>query len=252
MTFSLKEAFDVAVENVLYNTHTALPAIITAFDREEQTVTVRLSIKRNIGGESVEIAPIIDIPVVQPSAGGFHITLPIKAGDECLVIFAERAIDTWFEHGGVQAPAERRRHDISDGFAIIGVNSKPNGIPHYNIHGLDIRNEEKTQHITLHGDGDIEIYTANTLNINTVGSVNIISGHHVNISTQDNATITSGRDTRVLAVGEISLTAPLIKLLGNVEITGNMVQVGTFTLNGITVDAHIHAGDSGGSTGPMQ
>jgi hypothetical protein len=48
---------------------------------------------------------------------------PIQQGDECLVVFADFNIDAWHYAGGQQTPLDKRRHDISDGFAIVGPNS---------------------------------------------------------------------------------------------------------------------------------
>lgn len=47
-----------------------------------------------------------------------------KAGDECLVIFADRCIDFWWQNGGVQEPVDDRVHDLSDAFCIVGPQSQ--------------------------------------------------------------------------------------------------------------------------------
>ena len=65
------------------------------------------------------------MPVVFPGGGGFALTFPVAAGDECLVVFASRCIDAWWQSGGVGEPMEPRMHDLSDGFALIGVRSQP-------------------------------------------------------------------------------------------------------------------------------
>ena len=46
-------------------------------------------------------------------------------GDECLVVFADRCINSWWYQGGVQPPEEIRFHDLSDGFAFVGFRSLP-------------------------------------------------------------------------------------------------------------------------------
>lgn len=106
--------------------HTALPGIVQAFDAATQTARVRLAIKRiTRGGEAVAISDLLDCPVQFPRFGNFILTGPVAAGDECLVVFAERAFDNWFEKGGVQEPSEYRLHDYSDGFVIPGFSSRP-------------------------------------------------------------------------------------------------------------------------------
>ena len=250
---TLKQAFDIAIGAALFNTHTALPAIAIDFDDKNQTITAQIAITRMIDGKAVTIAPIVDVPIMPLTGGRYHITLPIEAGDECLVFFAERCIDNWFKKGGVQQPAEKRAHDISDGFAYFGINSEPNAILDYNTDGLAIRDETKKQHIILYRNGNIDITSPNAININSEQTVNINSNaRHISMYANSNVTIHSGQDTRIIANGLASITAPLIELTGNVTITGNMVQVGTYTLNGITVDTHIHVDSMGGNTSPMQ
>ena len=74
-------------------------------------------------------------------------TFPIKTGDECLVVFACRAIDVWWQSGGVQPPAETRMHDLSDGFVIpVGVRLNASGV---STSRLEIRSDERSG-IDLH------------------------------------------------------------------------------------------------------
>ena len=147
----------------------ASPAIVQSFDPVAQTVVVVLALKRK-GGEDTdysEVSVLLDVPVLLPSVAGFHITLPIQKGDECLVVFSDRCIDSWFDKGGVQQPAESRVHHISDGFAFIGVNSKPNTIPNFSASDLEIRNDAGTQLISLKSSGEVLIETDGNVTVNT-------------------------------------------------------------------------------------
>jgi hypothetical protein len=91
-----------------------------------------------------------------PRAGGYLLTLPIKPGDECLVVFADMCIDAWWQQGGVQNQVERRRHDLSDGFAILAPWSQPKRIANYSQNAAQLRNESGGAYIELKG-GDITI-----------------------------------------------------------------------------------------------
>ncbi|HVT06739.1 MAG TPA: Gp138 family membrane-puncturing spike protein [Polyangia bacterium] len=84
------------------------------------------------------------MPVYFPAGGGFVLTLPVAQGDECLVVFSERAIDNWFAHGGIQGPSEFRLHDYSDGFAFVGFASKPNAIPVVATDAVELRTRDGT------------------------------------------------------------------------------------------------------------
>ncbi|WP_243447693.1 Gp138 family membrane-puncturing spike protein [Clostridium tetani] len=146
----------------------ACPGIIQSFNKEEQTVTVQLAIRELISKEDltqdwVNIPILLDVPIVIPRAGGYCLTMPIQEGDECLVLFGDMCIDAWFTYGGIQNQMEKRRHDLSDGFAILGVWSQPNRIENYSTNSCQLRNKKGTAYIELKDD-DINIM-ANKVNI---------------------------------------------------------------------------------------
>ena len=86
----------------------------------------------------VTLPVLQDCPILWQGGGGMTLTFPINAatdntgiagsgqtGDECLVIIASRCIDRWWQFRGIQPAAELRMHNLSDGFALIGVRSLP-------------------------------------------------------------------------------------------------------------------------------
>ena len=152
-----------------------MPGIIQSFDAAAQTVTVQPALREKMladGDESwIDIPLLVDVPIVIPRAGGYALTLPIQAGDECLVVFGDMCMDGWWQSGGVQNQVECRRHDLSDGFAIIGVWSQPRVIPGYSTGSAQLRNDAGSAYVELAGD---------TINI-VGGTVNIKAGR-VNIN----------------------------------------------------------------------
>lgn len=132
----------------------ACPGIIQSFDSKTQTVTVQLALReeltmQNFTKEWVEIPLLLDVPIIIPRAGNYCITMPINNGDECLVIFADMCIDAWFSYGGIQNQLEKRRHDLSDAFAILGVWSQPRKIKNYSIDSCQVRNDEGTSYVEI-------------------------------------------------------------------------------------------------------
>lgn len=122
---SVEQAMRGVAEGLLKETHTCLPGIVAGFDAETQTAQVRPAIKRVFAEVGpVDLPACVDVPVCFPAGGDFVLTFPVAAGDECLLVFSERAIDFWWEKGGVQLPSEYRLHDYSDAFALVGVSSK--------------------------------------------------------------------------------------------------------------------------------
>jgi len=108
---------------------TAMPGIIQSYDAERQTCTVQPAIKGRVESPdgsvaSVALPLLVDVPVIFPSGGGMSFTFPVHEGDECLVVFASRCIDAWWQSGGVQEPLAARMHDLSDGFALVGPRSQ--------------------------------------------------------------------------------------------------------------------------------
>jgi hypothetical protein len=128
--FAEADPVRLTIREMLMMVHTGMPGIVQSFNRETQTAVVQPAIQRLIVGESEPVTlPVCpDVPVFFPGGGGYVLTLPVAQGDECLLQFSERAIDFWFDRGGVQQPSEVRTHDLSDGFAFVGFRSKPNFI----------------------------------------------------------------------------------------------------------------------------
>ena len=57
---------------------------------------------------------------------GKVVSFDIQEGDACLVIFADRDIDSWFETGEAEVPPSGRMHSLSDGFAFVGFRTRRN------------------------------------------------------------------------------------------------------------------------------
>ena len=213
----------------------AMPGIIQSVNLEQQTCVVQVAIQMSVqdietGQFSVQsISPLLDCPLFFPHGGSMSITFPVAAGDECLVVFASRCIDGWWQSGGVQPQSLFRMHDLSDGFVFAGFRSNSKAISGISSTKLQIRSADGT----------------NLVEVDPVGG-------HVNVT----------------AVTHVTLTAPGITLAGNVDITGSLiVDGGTVLETGLAVtgptttdtltvgihsfDTHIHSGGThtGGVTG---
>jgi hypothetical protein len=156
------------------NIRVAIPGIIDSFDATTQTVTVQPAIREKIQNEDgsqewVNLPLLVDVPIVLPRAGNFVLTMPITKGDECLVMFADLCIDAWFSNGGIQNQIEKRRHDLSDSFAILGCWSQPEKLPYYSTDTTQLRNLAGTSYIEVTDTG-----------INLVGAAIRINGHVYN------------------------------------------------------------------------
>lgn len=125
-----EETFRIGFESQQAQIWNALPGIIKSFDSDDMTCAVQPAISGIVQAKdgtvkSQRLPVLLDCPVVFPGGGGCVLTFPLTEGDECLVVFASRCIDSWWAIGGVQGQAEFRMHDLSDGFVIPGPRSRP-------------------------------------------------------------------------------------------------------------------------------
>lgn len=222
----------------------ALPGIIQSFDAETITCPVQPAVKGVISdaqgrAQSVALPLLVDVPVIFPRGGGVTLTFPVAAGDECLVVFADRCIDFWWQNGGVQEAVDPRQHDLSDAFALVGPQSQKQKMGTISSSGAQLRSDDGQAYVEVAGEHDITVKTPGKLSASAEGGADI--------------------------------TAPEIVLNGNVTINGNLSQgMGSsgggasingpvsvkndITAAGISLTNHVHTGvQSGGSkTGKPQ
>lgn len=132
----------------------ALPCIVNSYNSDQATITaqptIRIPMRKEDGTISMEEIPLLqDVPVMFTRGGGCVITHPIKKGDECLVVFADRCIDVWWQNGDIQNPFDNRKHDLSDGFAFFGPQSQPHRVQNISTDALQIRTDDGDAYIEL-------------------------------------------------------------------------------------------------------
>jgi hypothetical protein len=144
-------------KRVAYTLRVGLPGKIVAFDPVKQWAQVELQITENvIINEVVSAMPIPvlhDVLVLLPGDNDWCITFPSLIGAECFVCFADMCINAWATSGNVQNQEVNRRHDLSDGFAVLCPRSQPNVIPDYSTTALEIRSMDNTVKIGLDSGG---------------------------------------------------------------------------------------------------
>lgn len=133
---------------------TALPAIIQSFDASALTCTAQPAIQAQVsapdGSTSWVMLPLlVDVPVCFPRGGGCTLTFPLAAGDEALIVFSSRCIDSWWASGGIQVQAELRMHDMSDGFAIPGPFSQATKISGWSGNSVQLRSNDGSTYVDL-------------------------------------------------------------------------------------------------------
>jgi hypothetical protein len=132
---------------------------IVDFDITKQTASIQIAALAVFGEQTVPYPVLTQCPVFVLSGGAGCLTMPISAGDSCLVLFNDRDIDNWYESGAVTAPNTARTHDLSDGLAIVGFRHQANPIPAYSE---EVQMRHGTTIIGLEYDGLIRIQNSIT------------------------------------------------------------------------------------------
>lgn len=183
-----QEALRLALEGHQTQVWTALPGIIESFDAGAVTCVVQPAIKAQVRAPDgstqwVALPLLLDCPVVFPRGGGCTLTFPIAQGDECLVVFASRCIDSWWTSGGVQVQSEFRMHDLSDGFCLPGPFSQATKISGISTTTVQLRSNDGSTFVELDPAGKIVNVTAPggmTLNTPTVTITGVINVQNAN------------------------------------------------------------------------
>jgi hypothetical protein len=150
-TESLDVVFGQVFDSLLCNVHTAMPARVVSFDRDAQTLSVQPVLKRKFRGVDPQPLPQIDdVPVVFPGSGDWWITVDIAVDSYVLLVFAERALESWLDQGGILDPQIARKFDLSDAIAIPGINPSPEALsPGVAADKITIRKRDNSVYVEL-------------------------------------------------------------------------------------------------------
>lgn len=232
---------------------TALPGIVQSFDPVAMTCQVQPAIQGKVRAEDgtimlVNMPMLLDCPVVFPHGGGCSMTFPIKPGDECLVVFSSRAIDLWWQSGGVQPPVEMRMHDLSDGFVLVGAYSQTKVLPNVSTQAVQLRSDD--------GQAFFELNPENhNFTLSTPGN---FSATVTDFSVQCQNFAVNCTKFDVTAGTSASITAPTIALNGQITgggsggatafFTGSIEATGDVKAGSISLQGHVHGGVTPGGS----
>lgn len=120
MSFQLNDIIKMAIDNALLNTHTATIGRVVKVN--DTTIDVQPVINHVHNGVDIQLPVFPQVPPVFLQGGSSYDAHPIAVGDYCLLIIVERCFDQWYAGSDLVRPPEKRMHDYSDAFAIVGIN----------------------------------------------------------------------------------------------------------------------------------
>lgn len=125
-------------------------AIVQGVNFEEQVLTAQIAYKKTFTQKDADgvyrqvlkdYPIVIDVPFVIVSGGLASLKMPIAVGDECLLLFNDRAIDNWWASGQNVGPSSSRLHSFSDAIALVGVRSLKRSLENYDPEAAELMND---------------------------------------------------------------------------------------------------------------
>ena len=169
---------------------------------DDLTVDIQFANKLTIGLNEDGTPVVADYPLVRAKIVFCNpfITCPINVGDECVVLFSDREIESWFINGEINPEAYPRMHAITDAVALFGIRSIPNMIEiltnalhlFYGNSDIQIQDSAINYNSTTHAINGATNITGNTTvtGVLTASSAVIQNGATGTFKSQDNKIIT--------------------------------------------------------------
>lgn len=243
MSADVQELLGAGFDNKINNMYTSLPCIVIAVrdGLNGQMVDIQPTINQKFKDGTVKERPqVLGVPVSFPVSSSAGFTFPIKVGSTGIAIFSMRNMDGWKAgNGRPSSPMNFAKMDKGDAMFIPGIQPP----------GSAVNNPAK--HILTHDPSDAVLFQ----NLGGVESeVRLKADGSIEINTSSQPVIVNCSDATVNASGAINLNAqtmtvdcPSTDWLGNINLQGNLVQIGNYTMtgvatfNGVIFNTHRHA-----------
>ena len=175
---------------------------IVSFDKTDQTASVKV---QHIIDDNYDMYmdgelqyPILQkVPVVIMGGGSTYISHPIASGDQCLLVFCDYMIDSWWVSGEAKSSIVPRKHDISDPIAIVGLHPLTKLIQNY------------SDGLRLHYNDNSSIVLGETIDVNNA-TINL----NGDANTSGNASVLGNVAVAQNIAADGSITAPTLNATG--------------------------------------
>lgn len=206
---SLTQVLERLTNSIKTSIHCIKIGEIISFDKTDQTASVKvlhiIDNNYNLYSDKIIEYPVLQkVPVVVLQGGGANITFPINVGDQCLLLFCDYMIDSWWMTGEAKSSIVPRKHDIADPIALVGVSASPKAIQDYSDY----------LHLQYNANSDIVIgeqIDVNNANINLNGATKV------------SETLTVEKDVTAKANVDVTETLTAKELNATTAATGGFV-----------------------------
>ncbi len=162
---------------------------IVAFDAQKQTATIQPDYKKSHRGRLIDLPELLDVPVRFPKAGGFVLTLPVKAGDKVALRPQMRSSERFHTGGEYTATDDARSMALSDMEAFLdGGEPLTAPISGFNTDSVELRTAGGDYKIAIKQGGDTTVQAARMV---------IKAGSDVLIEARGNADLRSSADVSI-------------------------------------------------------
>ena len=215
----------------MQGTYTALPGVVLRVINSggQQLLDVQPCVSlRNRDGTVTQQAPILNVPYQQPASSVGGTVFPVAVGDNVLLVFQMRGIDTWkYGQGGLSAPSDYRMFSNQDCVAIPCISPVSKTPSMKNKHSGDY---EIGDTLVFNGGTEIILKANGTTVVNSPSKV-IVNSPNVEI----NATTVKINASSTVISGDLSVS-------GNTTVAGNLGVSGQGSIAGKDFITHTHGG----------
>lgn len=133
---SLKDLLDAHKKDILLSTNCHAIATVFSFTPQDSgnglaKITATMNYKKSFtvqqpnGGFVTQVQnypALVDCPAIVLGGGPVSLQMPIASGDQCLILFNDRDLTTWWAspEGAASALPSSRLHSFSDAIALVG------------------------------------------------------------------------------------------------------------------------------------
>lgn len=237
----LSEVIKAAQEKTEKYLKVARPGIIKSYDYKKQMAEIELSPDILNDGGTMRVPNLSGVPVLFPRCGGASITLPVRKGDGCLVVFLDRDNREWLDGKPKATPLTRRTHNYNDAVAIMGLT--PFSATSVVTNNLDVTIQFQGTKVTLKPDGILDIEAAKKINVKTENIV--IECKSADVTVKETAKV-SCKNLAIKSSGDIQADCTNFNVKGKMQVQGEIVSNSTITganvqtSSGVGLAGHTH------------